>query len=63
MTEAQAKAAASILRRHGEHDAADHMEQIAETARRQHFDEIAARCYDDPDFALAYEEDAREFRS
>jgi hypothetical protein len=34
----------------------------AETARRQHFDDMAARCYDDPDFALAYEEDAREFR-
>ena len=63
MTEAQANAAAEILRRHGEHDAADHMAHVAETARRQHFDDMARRCYDDPDFALAYEEDAREFRS
>lgn len=62
MTEAQAIAAAHILRRHGELEAAEHMDSVAETCRKQHFQDMQQRCWDDPDFALAYEEDAREFR-
>jgi len=60
MTEQQALAAARILAEAGQHDAAEHLESVAETARRQHFDDMARRCSDDPDFALAYEEDRRE---
>lgn len=60
MTEAQALAAAAILRRHGELDAAEHMEAVAETARAQYFDDMAARCYDGPDFADRYEADRME---
>lgn len=63
MTETQATIAARTLRDAGQFEAAEKMEQIAECARRQHFDDMAARCYDDPDFALAYEEDMREFRA
>lgn len=63
MTFEQASAAVATLRAAGQYDAADAMERMGETARRQHFDDMAARCYDDPDFALAYEEDMREFRN
>jgi len=62
MTYDQANAAARVLREAGQYDAAEHMEVVAETARRQHFQDMAQKCYDDPDFALAYEEDMREFR-
>lgn len=60
MTEAQALAAARLLRESGHPEAAEAMEVASETARKQHFQDMARRCYDDPDFADAYEADARE---
>lgn len=63
MTFDQATKAARTLREAGQFEAAEHMEHAADTARKQHFQDMQQRCWDNPDFASAYEEDCREFRS
>jgi hypothetical protein len=60
MTEHDARAAAKILDAAGHYAAADAMLRQAETLRKQHFQDMAARCDEDMDFALAYGEDARD---
>ena len=60
MTESKAIRAATILRENGCFDAAYKMEEIAETSRRQHFQDMQNRCYDDIYFADAYETDRLE---
>ncbi len=60
VTESQAIKAADILRASGCFEAADKMEQIAETSRKQHFQDMQARCFEDPWFAESYEADRRD---
>lgn len=43
MTESEAIRAANILRESGCFEAADKMEEIAETSRKQHFQDMQAR--------------------
>ena len=62
LTQNDAIAAARALYAAGLYEAAAHMEEVAETARKQHFQDMQQRCWEDPDFALSYEEDCREFR-
>jgi len=60
MTESEANKAANILRESGCFEAADKMEQIAETSRKQHFQDMQTRCFEDSYFADAYERDRRD---
>lgn len=60
MTEQEATTAAKLLKESGLFDAAEKMGIAAETARKQHFCDMAKRCADDMDFALAYEADRAE---
>jgi len=60
MTESEAIKAAAILRESGCFEAADKMDEIAETSRKQHFQDLQARCHDDIYFADAYEADRLE---
>ena len=60
MTESEAIKAASILRESGCFEAAERFEEIAETSRKQHFQDMQARCRDDIYFADAYELDRLE---
>jgi len=60
MTETQAILAANVLKDNGCFEAAEKMESLAETCRKQHFQEMQARCFDDQQFADSYEQDRRD---
>lgn len=60
MTYDEAMRASMALRDLGMDAAADIMEERADQARKQHFQDMQKLCHDDPDFADRYEQDRRE---